>query len=219
MKKYRLLLIVMIVTILICGCSQNKNGDNKAENKEKIINDIPKNKNDINTNQSDNIQQNNTDIPDVNQSQNIKEPSNPVTPTPIIPDDNYQTLTCSYYESDGDMSIRQKVIVKFRNDKVYNLNISINTSIINDEIKYLYSWEDIEKEFEEEFKDFTYGDGVDVSKQSNRDSYSYFIKIGFDLDNVSRSKLEKMGFEFLLDSTGSYDVIKSNYTIMGYTCG
>lgn len=224
MKKCKLLLIIMIVAIIICGCSSNKSKDNKnktnneIKNTENINNDkTSEENNDIDTNQQNNAQQNET--PDVTPSQNIKEPSNPITPSPVIPDDNYQTLTCSNYESDGDMSVTNSVIVKFRNNKVYNLNMSINTSIINEEIKERFEWKDFESQLEDAFSIYTPGKGVDITKQGNGVSYSYLIKINIDLDNVSKSKLDEMELGFLLDSTGNYEEIKINYGILGYTCG
>ncbi len=122
-----------------------------------------------------------------------------------------KNLSCtSDKDYSSDMNIHQVLNIKFKNDHVSNLDMSMDVVLGE---SYLDSKDSLIENIEDEFKDLSESKGVTYSIHDNVDGFDFNLKINFNkMDDISKEKVNLINYE------KSYDSIKSELEDAGYIC-
>lgn len=243
-KGLKILMIIFIATILVCGCDKNNKKEDIKKNTE-ITNKEEIKENESNENNNEEPEPDNNELESPNNESTIEEPKTndkqnntnnqnnesknestnkkPVVeePTPVIPD-SYKTLTCTLNENDELISSKQVVTITFKNNEMYKLNITENIYILNDELKDPDTWDlfinEVENELNNEFESLKSMKGVSIVNQSNKNDYSYNIKMDFDITNMSKDSIIELEFDSILNSDNQPEQAMIDFLNDGYSC-
>ena len=127
-----------------------------------------------------------------------------------------KTLTCSKTEdSSAGISVEQKIAMTFKNDKISNVEMSVNSKATSDTIKTY--WDTFASTLDAQYpsKD---ENGITVSTKNNEEDYEYTITMGFDLSKASDDDLAEYGLDGIADSNSKLKDVKESAEEDGYTC-
>lgn len=127
-----------------------------------------------------------------------------------------KTLTCSKTEdSSAGISVEQKISMTFKNDKVSNIEMSVNSKATSDTIKTY--WDTFASTLDAQYPSKN-EDGITISTENNKENYEYKINMGFDLNKASDDVLEEYGLDGIADSNSKLEDVKKSAEEDGYTC-
>ena len=126
-----------------------------------------------------------------------------------------QTLVCTTTESDEDMEIEQVISMTYKNDKLKQMKMEVNTKFNNSDIKE--NWEEFKKSMDENNEEFA-KDGMTLKVVVNDQNYEYNTILDIDIDKASEEDLNEQGFEELKDDTSTIEDSKKSAEQDGATC-
>ena len=126
-----------------------------------------------------------------------------------------QTLVCTTTESDEDMEIEQVISMTYKNDKLKQMKMEVNTKFNNSDIKE--NWEEFKKSMDENNEEFA-KDGMTLKVVVNDQNYEYNTILDIDIDKASEEDLNEQGFEELKDDTNTIEDSKKSAEQDGATC-
>ncbi len=126
-----------------------------------------------------------------------------------------KTLTCTNTEEQSGISMDQEVTMTFKDDKVTDVKMSINSKATSSLIKN--NWDTfasaMDKQFEEKNED-----GIKLSKTNDADNHSYKVELDIDLEKASDDALSEYGLSGITNSKASYEETKKDAEDSGFTC-
>ena len=128
---------------------------------------------------------------------------------------NEKVLSCSKTEEDSGLIMTQKVDMTFKDDKLTNVKMTINTEASDDDIKDNWSYfvSVLDGQFQE-----TNTNGIKLTKNNNEDDYTYTVVLDADLKAASEEDLANYDLDSLVDSDETYDSLKEQAEEDGFTC-
>ncbi len=126
-----------------------------------------------------------------------------------------QTLVCTTTESDEDMEIEQVISMTYKNDKLKQMKMEVNTKLNNPDIKE--NWEAFKKSMDENNEEFE-KEGIISKIVINDQNYEYNTILDIDFDKASEEDLKEQGFDGLKDEEGTLEESKESAEKDGATC-
>ena len=126
-----------------------------------------------------------------------------------------QTLVCTTTESDEDMEIEQVISMTYKNDKLKQMKMEVNTKLNNPDIKE--NWEAFKKSMDENNEEFE-KEGIISKVVVNEQNYEYNTILDIDFDKASEEDLKEQGFDGLKDEEGTLEESKESAEKDGATC-
>lgn len=126
-----------------------------------------------------------------------------------------ETLTCTNTQEASGVSMDQKIVMTFKNNKVSNLEMTVDSEAANDTIKD--NWDifatALDKQYPSKDKD-----GIKVSTTNNKDKHVYQISIKIDLTKADKKSLAEYDLEDIAGNKSSLDDVKKAAKDSGFTC-
>ena len=126
-----------------------------------------------------------------------------------------QTLVCTTTENDEDMDIEQVISMTYKNDKLKQMKMEVNTKLNNSAIKE--SWDAFKKSMDENNEVFE-KEGISSKVVVNDQNYEYNTILDIDFDKASEEDLKEQGFDGLKDEEGTLEESKEAAEKDGATC-
>ena len=126
-----------------------------------------------------------------------------------------QTLVCTTTENDEDMNIEQVISMTYKNDKLKQMKMEVNTKLNNPDIKE--NWEAFKKSMDENNEEFE-KEGIISKIVINDQNYEYNTILDIDFDKASEEDLKEQGFDGLKDEEGTLEESKESAEKDGATC-
>ena len=126
-----------------------------------------------------------------------------------------QTLVCTTTESDEDMDIEQVISMTYKNDKVTQMKMEVNTKLNNLDIRE--NWEAFKKSMDENNEEFE-KDGISLKVVVNDQNYEYNTILDIDVEKASEEDLKEQGFEGLKDDKSTLEESKESAEKDGAVC-
>ena len=126
-----------------------------------------------------------------------------------------QTLVCTTTENDEDMDIEQVISMTYKNDKLKQMKMEVNTKLNNSAIKE--NWEAFKKSMDENNEEFE-KEGISSKVVVNDQNYEYNTILDIDFDKASEEDLKEQGFDGLKDEEGTLEESKEAAEKDGATC-
>ena len=126
-----------------------------------------------------------------------------------------QTLVCTTTENDEDMDIEQVISMTYKNDKLKQMKMEVNTKLNNSAIKE--NWEAFKKSMDENNEVFE-KEGISSKVVVNDQNYEYNTILDIDFDKASEEDLKEQGFDGLKDEEGTLEESKEAAEKDGATC-
>ncbi len=126
-----------------------------------------------------------------------------------------QTLVCTTTESDDDMDIEQVISMTYKNDKLKQMKMEVNTKLNNPDIKE--NWEEFKKSMDKNNEEFE-KEGIISKVVINDQNYEYNTILDIDFDKASEEDLKEQGFDGLKDEEGTLEESKESAEKDGATC-
>ena len=126
-----------------------------------------------------------------------------------------QTLVCTTTENDKDMDIDQVISMTYKNDKLKQMKMEVNTKLNNSDIKE--NWEEFKKSMDENNQEFE-KDGMSLKIVVNDQNYEYNTILDIDVEKASEEDLKEQGFEGLKDDNSTLKESKEAAEKDGASC-
>ncbi len=126
-----------------------------------------------------------------------------------------QTLVCKTTESDEDMDIEQVISMTYKNDKLKQMKMEVNTKINNEDIRE--NWEEFKNSMDENNEEFE-KEGITSKVVINDQNYEYNTILDIDFDKASEEDLKEIGFDGLKDEEGTLEESKKEAEQDGAVC-
>ena len=126
-----------------------------------------------------------------------------------------QTLVCTTTESDEDMDIEQVISMTYKNDKLKQMKMEVNTKLNNETIKE--NWDAFKKTMDENNQEFE-KEGISSKVVVNDQNYEYNTILDIDFDKASEEDLEDQGFGGLKGEEGTLEESKESAEKDGAVC-
>ena len=126
-----------------------------------------------------------------------------------------KTLTCTMSEEDDGLSMEQTVDLSFSDDKVTNIKMSIDTKVTDS--TYQDNWDMFASIMESQYEE-TNANGIKVTKENDRDNYTYTITVDANLEEASKDNLSDYGLDAFTEEGITYEETKQEAEDAGYTC-
>ncbi len=126
-----------------------------------------------------------------------------------------QTLVCTTTESDEDMDIEQVISMTYKNDKLKQMKMEVNTTLNNPAIRE--NWEEFKKSMDKNNEEFE-KEGIISKVVVNDQNYEYNTILDIDFDKASEEDLKEQGFDGLKDEEGTLEESKESAEKDGATC-
>ena len=126
-----------------------------------------------------------------------------------------QTLVCTTTESDDDMDIEQVISMTYKNDKLKQMKMEVNTTLNNPDIRE--NWEEFKKSMDKNNEEFE-KDGIISKVVINDQNYEYNTILDIDFDKASEEDLKEQGFDGLKDEEDTLEESKKSAEKDGATC-
>ncbi len=126
-----------------------------------------------------------------------------------------QTLVCTTTESDEDMDIEQVISMTYKNDKLKQMKMEVNTKINNRDIRE--NWATFKKSMDENNEEFE-KEGIISKVVINDQNYEYNTILDIDFEKASEEDLKEQGFNGLKDEDGTLEESKESAEKDGATC-
>ncbi len=124
-------------------------------------------------------------------------------------------LTCTHEENDSGVKTNQKIEMKFKDDKVTAIKMSIDSKATDEEAKS--SWNMVTSLLEAAYEEVD-EEGLKVTFKNDEKNYSYNLTFDVDLAKVKEENLEKYDLDSIVDSTSSLEEVKKSAEEDGFTC-
>ncbi len=92
------------------------------------------------------------------------------------------------------MEIEQVISMTYKNDKLKNMSIELNTKITDSDVQK--NWEIFKKSMDEQNQEFN-KDGISLKVERNDENYEYKTTMDIDIENASEEALKEQGFSDL----------------------
>lgn len=126
-----------------------------------------------------------------------------------------QKLVCTSTQNEDGMSVEQIISMTFKNDKLSNMKMDVNTKIIDSELKE--NWAMFTEYMDAQNKE-TDNDGVSLKVTKDEQNYEYKVTLDIDIENASKEALEAQGFSDLSDDNSTLEDNKKSAESDGFTC-
>ncbi len=126
-----------------------------------------------------------------------------------------QTLVCTTTESDEDMDIEQVISMTYKNDKLKQMKMEVNTTLNNPTIRE--KWEEFKKSMDKNNEEFE-KEGIISKVVVDDQNYEYNVILDIDFDKASEEDLKEQGFDGLKDEEGTLEESKESAEKDGATC-
>ena len=126
-----------------------------------------------------------------------------------------QTLVCTTTESDEDMGIEQVISMTYKNDKLKQMKMEVNTTLNNPDIRE--NWEEFKKSMDKDNEEFE-KEGIISKVVVDDQNYKYNTILDIDFDKASEEELKEIGFDGLKDEEGTLEESKIAQEKDGATC-
>lgn len=126
-----------------------------------------------------------------------------------------QVLTCTTSEEDDGIKFTQTVKMTFQQDSVTNISLVIDSEVTDDTIKD--NWSSFVEMMDEQFSE-SEKDGITLSKNSNKDNYTYTFQVDIDTSKASDDDLAEYGLDGIADASATYEETKKEAEEDGFTC-
>ena len=126
-----------------------------------------------------------------------------------------QTLVCTTIESDEDMDIEQVISMTYKNDKLKQMKMEVNTKLNNSIIKD--NWDAFKKTMNENNREFE-KEGIVFKVVVDDKDYKYNTTLDIDIDKASEEDLDEQGFEGIKGDNSTLEDNKQSYENDGATC-
>ena len=126
-----------------------------------------------------------------------------------------QTLVCTTTESDEDMDIEQVISMTYKNDKLKQMKMEVNTKLNNPDIRE--NWEEFKKSMDKNNEEFE-KEGIISKVVINDQNYEYNTILDIDFDKASEEDLKEQGFDGLKDEEGTLEESKESAEKDGASC-
>lgn len=127
-----------------------------------------------------------------------------------------KTLTCTNSEEDSGLVMDEKVTIKFKNNKPYSIKMDLNTKVMDEEIKQY--WDLFVQTLDEQYEEFEKTDGIEITKKSDDESYTYLLTLEVDVDKAKKDDLTTLNLEDITNSNSTYEDVKKEAEKDGFTC-
>lgn len=124
--------------------------------------------------------------------------------------DKKKTLECSRSDNMTDISINYDVIVSFNNDIVSNYSLDMDVSLVGD---YINERDNLSDSLQKQYNDFSNSKGFKSNLKYRDDGFKFSLDV--DYNKISDDIKKKLS---IIDSTNSYDEIKTDLVNDGYIC-
>lgn len=128
---------------------------------------------------------------------------------------NTKTLTCTNKEEQSGISMGQKVIMTFKNDKISYVKMSIDNKATDSTIKD--NWDMFASMMEEQFEKKE-EPGVSLTTKNNKDEHTFNVTLEINLEKAKDDALEEYGLDGIADEKTTYEDTKKEIESKGFTC-
>lgn len=126
-----------------------------------------------------------------------------------------KTLTCTNTEEASGLEMGQEVVMKFKNDKVNYVKMTIDAKATSDTIKN--NWDLFASTLKGQYSD-TEKEGVKLTTKNDEKNYSYKISLEVDLEKASEDALAEYDLDGIADKDSSMEDVKKAAEEDGFTC-
>lgn len=126
-----------------------------------------------------------------------------------------KTLTCTKTEEDSGLSMKEEVTMKFKNNKVNYVKMSIDSTATDDDIKDNWGLfvSFLGSAYEEKDED-----GIKISVKNDEENYAYKVSIEVDLEKAGEKALAEYDLDGIADSNSKLEDVKKEAEEDGFTC-
>lgn len=128
---------------------------------------------------------------------------------------NEKTLTCTNKEEQSGISMGQKVVMTFKNDKVSYVKMSIDNKATDSTIKD--NWDMFASMMAEQFKEKE-ETGVSLTTKNNKEEHTFNVTLEIDLTKAKDDALEEYGLDGIANEKTTYEDTKKEIESKGFTC-
>lgn len=128
---------------------------------------------------------------------------------------NEKTLTCTNNEEQSGISMGQKVVMTFKNDKVSYVKMSIDSKATSSTIKD--NWDMFASMMAEQFKEKE-ETGVSLTTKNNKEEHTFNVTLEIDLTKAKDDALSEYGLDGIADEKATYEDTKKEAEADGFTC-
>lgn len=126
-----------------------------------------------------------------------------------------KTLTCTNTEEGSGLEMGQEVVMKFKDDKINYVKMTINAKATDDTIKD--NWDLFASTISGQYSN-TEEAGVKITTKNDEKNYSYKISLEVDLEKASEDALAKYDLEDITDKGSNMEDVKKAAEEDGFTC-
>ncbi len=126
-----------------------------------------------------------------------------------------KTLTCTNSEEDSGLTMSQEVTMTFKDDKISNVKMSIDSEATDDTI--IDNWDMFASMMETQFEESN-KDGVKLSTNNDTNKHIFNVSLEIDLEKASDDALSEYGLDGIADESATYEDTKKEAEDSGYTC-
>ena len=124
-------------------------------------------------------------------------------------------LTCTNSEEDSGLTMSQEVTMTFKDDKISNVKMSIDSEATDDTI--IDNWDMFASMMETQFEESN-KDGVKLSTNNDTNKHIFNVSLEIDLEKASDDALSEYGLDGIADESATYEDTKKEAEDSGYTC-
>ena len=128
---------------------------------------------------------------------------------------NKNELTCSITQKDNGATMRQTVNVRFAEERVSNIKMTIHTQV-SEEVSES-DWNNLVEMLDSEYEEVDHT-GFQLTKDNNSSDRTYNITMNVDVSKANEEDLSEYGIENLVDAQLTYDAVKEQMEKSGLTC-
>lgn len=126
-----------------------------------------------------------------------------------------KTLTCTNTEKASGVQMDQEVVMKFKNDKINYVKMTVKSKATSDLIKN--NWSIFASTMDQQYTNEN-SDGVKLTTKNDQENYSYDVSLEVDLEKASKDSLSKYGLSSITDDDSSMSEVKKDAEADGFTC-
>ncbi len=126
-----------------------------------------------------------------------------------------QELICTNTENEDGMIIEQVISMTYKNNKLKNMSMKVNTRITDTTIQE--NWEAFKEIMDEDNEEFD-KDGIRLKVDTNDQTYEYSTTLDIDVEKASEEDLTEQGFEGLKDDESTIEDSKKEAEKDGSVC-
>ena len=126
-----------------------------------------------------------------------------------------KTLTCTNSEEQNGINIDQKITMTFKDDKVTDVKMSIDSKASSDLIEN--NWDTFASMMDQQFEEKD-ENGVSLKINNDASNHTYRVELTVDLEKATDDALSEYGLDGITDANASYEDTKKDAEDAGYTC-